>query len=54
MNKLVLLIFLAVAVFVYWYTKRQVTEKLKRKCPNCSAMVKRDVRTCHQCGKDLS
>jgi predicted amidophosphoribosyltransferase len=53
MNAFVYLLFLLVAVGVYWYTKRQVTEKLKKKCPKCTATVKRDAKTCPQCWGDL-
>jgi len=48
----VLLLFLLVAVGVYWYTKRMV-EKMKRKCPNCGASSRIDTRNCPQCGRDL-
>lgn len=53
MDVAVFLLFLLAAGGVYWYTKRQVIDKLKKKCPNCSAMVPRDAKTCPQCGRDL-
>ena len=40
MNKFVFLLFLVVAIGVYWYAKRQVMEKLKKKCPNCRRIIK--------------
>jgi hypothetical protein len=53
MNAFVFLLFLLVAVGVYWYTKRQVTGKLKKECPNCTAMAKRNAKACPQCGGNL-
>ncbi len=50
---LVFLLFLLAAAGVYWYTKRQVLEKQKKKCPNCGAMAKLTEKTCPECGRDL-
>jgi ribosomal protein S27AE len=54
MNVPVFLLFLLVAVGVYWYTKRKIVEAQKKKCPNCGAMAKLDAKTCPQCGRDLT
>jgi ribosomal protein L40E len=52
MNLLIFLLFLLVAIGVYWYTKRLVG-RLKKKCPNCGATAGIDAKNCPQCGRDL-
>ena len=54
MDALVFLLFLLVAVGVYSYTKRQVTLKQRKKCPNCGSVATQSDKTCAQCGTDLS
>jgi hypothetical protein len=52
MNILAFLLFLLVAIGVYWYSKRLVN-RMKRKCSNCGAISGIDAKRCPQCGRDL-